>query len=453
MTKYLFSLLLLCGIEASARVWTSAKDGKQVDAEIVEVYRNRTVKLRTNNKVITVPFTQFIAADIAYLERWKKPSKPTSTHRISWEELNQALGTDLFQDTCLWDDPTEQVGDRLNLTAESKTKFMENYRAYPEGKRSLFEEALYAVALYGDDASTTELSFIFINQADAKVRYAHHAAKQIEATADALESRVTALLGKPRRDSLGSRKMYEKVSRWDWHEHAFMLSVKEASYVILRVMPTKRADRAGRVEKMGYDQLRNRLADCVHRRQNSDVIIQEIPMIDQGPKGYCVPATCERYLRYFGIPADMYLMGVLAESSGSRGTTLSGMTTMIKPILASNSRDLIELNEALSLKTISEYIDRGLPLMWVFQSSEPFQDAVNQHTQNRENSHTLPLNMKQKIREAQNRGGHINLIIGYNAETREVCISDSWGASYAERWVPLHLMQLIEQGALMALKW
>ena len=176
-------------------------------------------------------------------------------------------------------------------------------------------------------------------------------------------------------------------------------------------------------------------------------------MIDQGPKGYCVPATCERYLRYFGIPADMYLMGVLAESSGSRGTTLSGMTTMIKPILASNSRDLIELNEALSLKTISEYIDRGLPLMWVFRSSEPFQDAVNQHTQNRENSHTLPLNMKQKIREAQNRGGHINLIIGYNAETREVCISDSWGASYAERWAPLHLMQLIEQGALMALKW
>ena len=330
---------------------------------------------------------------------------------------------------------------------------MENYRAYPEGKSSLFEEALYAVALYGDDASTTELSFIFINQADAKVRYAHHAANQIEAAADALESRITALLGKPRRDSLGSRKMREKVSRWDWHEHAFMLSVKEASYVILRIMPTKRADRAGRVEKMGYDQLRTRLAGCVQRRQNSDVIIEEIPMIDQGPKGYCVPATCERYLRYFGIPADMYLLGVLAESSGSRGTTLSGMTTMIKPILASNSRDLIELNETLSLKIISDYIDRGLPLMWVFQSSEAFQDAVNQHTQDRENSHTLPLNIKQKIREAQNRGGHINLIIGYNPVTREVCISDSWGASYAERWVPLHLMQLIEQGALMALKW
>ena len=57
MTKYLFPCYY-CGIEASARVWTSAKDGKQVDAEIVEVYRNRTVKLRTNNKVITVPFTQ-----------------------------------------------------------------------------------------------------------------------------------------------------------------------------------------------------------------------------------------------------------------------------------------------------------------------------------------------------------------------------------------------------------
>jgi hypothetical protein len=444
---------MLSGLQADARIWTSAKDRKQVDAEVVEVYRNRTVKLRIKNKLITVPFTQFIEADIAYLETWTQPPNPQSVHRVSWEELNRALGKDLFQDTFLWDDLTEEVGDRLNLTAESKTKYMENYRAYPKGEKHLLEQPIYAVALYGDDSQATELSFIFINQADAKARYAHHAAKKIEVAADALESSLTALLGKPRRDSLGSKKTREKVSRWDWHQHALMLSVKEKSYVILRIMPIERANRAGRVKKIGYDQLRKRLADCVRRRLNGDVIIEEIPMIDQGPKGYCVPATCERYLRYFGIPADMYLMGVVAESSGRRGTTLSGMKTMIKPILASNSRDLIELSDALSIKTIASYIDRGLPLMWVFQSSEPFQNAVNQHTQNRANRQTLPLNIKQKIREAQNRGGHINLIIGYNAETREVCISDSWGASYAKRWAPLHLMQLIEQGALMALKW
>ena len=33
----------------------------------------------------------------------------------------------------------------------------------------------------------------------------------------------------------------------------------------------------------------------------SNVVVTDIPMVDQGPKGYCVPATWERYLRYLGI--------------------------------------------------------------------------------------------------------------------------------------------------------
>ena len=31
--------------------------------------------------------------------------------------------------------------------------------------------------------------------------------------------------------------------------------------------------------------------------------------------------------------------------------------------------------------------------------------------------------------------GHVCMIIGYNKQTGEIAVSDSWGPEYAERWV------------------
>ena len=38
-------------------------------------------------------------------------------------------------------------------------------------------------------------------------------------------------------------------------------------------------------------------------------------MVNQGPKGYCVPATFERVLRTMGIESDMYLLAMLGGTS------------------------------------------------------------------------------------------------------------------------------------------
>ncbi len=47
-------------------------------------------------------------------------------------------------------------------------------------------------------------------------------------------------------------------------------------------------------------------------RENGDVFIKGIPMVDQGPKGYCVVATAQRLLEYYGIPADQHQIAQVA---------------------------------------------------------------------------------------------------------------------------------------------
>lgn len=74
--------------------------------------------------------------------------------------------------------------------------------------------------------------------------------------------------------------------RWDWNGHAVLLSLQERKYVAVRIMPIARAGDCGRrTEKLEDDTFKARMADCVERRDNGDVVIRNIPMVDQGPQG------------------------------------------------------------------------------------------------------------------------------------------------------------------------
>ena len=43
---------------------------------------------------------------------------------------------------------------------------------------------------------------------------------------------------------------------------------------------------------------------------------------------------------------------------------------------------------------------------------------------------------------------HACLIIGYNEDTGEIAVSDSWGAEYEERWVSAEHAQQVSQGLI-----
>ena len=49
-------------------------------------------------------------------------------------------------------------------------------------------------------------------------------------------------------------------------------------------------------------------------RKGGDVFIKGIPMVDQGPKGYCVVASTQRLMEYYGVPADQHQIAQIAGS-------------------------------------------------------------------------------------------------------------------------------------------
>ncbi len=166
-------------------------------------------------------------------------------------------------------------------------------------------------------------------------------------------------------------------------------------------------------------------------RRDGDVFIQGIPMVDQGPKGYCVVATAQRLFEYYGIPADQHQIAQVAGSDAQRGTNSLAMSealgkidyrfkTRFKIHALEHEGRLVQVEERKMTvgrdfpqgqfeKVVRGSIDDGIPLLWALELGRyPEEPAIAQ----------------------QQGGGHMRMIIGYNDTARQVIFSDSWGAGH-----------------------
>jgi hypothetical protein len=219
---------------------------------------------------------------------------------------------------------------------------------------------------------------------------------------------------------------------------------------------------------------RSSLVSNVKREESGDVVIANVPMVDQGPKGYCAVATAERVFKYYGIPVDQHEMAQVADTTDGGGTSPDKMLAALnklegrmgvsvrviedwefkkfmdkvadynkeakkvkKPEVDASPRgNTIYINEIIEQmdgevlkvarterdrsgfgkfqRTVASLIDQGIPIMW---------------------SVSLGLLPEKEIPQAS--GGHMRLIIGYNAKTSELLYSDSWGAEHALKRMPI----------------
>jgi hypothetical protein len=183
-------------------------------------------------------------------------------------------------------------------------------------------------------------------------------------------------------------------------------------------------------------------------------------MVDQGPKGYCVPATFERYLRFLKIPADMYLLAMAGQTGIGGGTSISEIVEAIKGKAASQNRSMKKITGEIDMRTVRKYIDRGLPLIWAMFSSREYNSFVNARTKDRsKTSHwdQWATRTKKEVSDIELRkdmmSAHACMIIGYNKATGEIAVSDSWGPSYAIRWLPAEQAEQVSQGYLYLIEY
>jgi len=173
------------------------------------------------------------------------------------------------------------------------------------------------------------------------------------------------------------------------------------------------------------------LPQNVKKMENGDVYIQNIPMVDQGQKGYCVVATTQRLFEYYGIQADQHQIAQVVGTTAQTGTSSLAMIevlgkidyrfkTRFKILGMSNDEQLVEvdnrkltvgrkIDEAKFAKSIHRYIDGGIPVLWTL---------------------TLGKYPEEPPTAKQANGNHMRMIIGYNDRRGQLLFSDSWGAGH-----------------------
>ena len=236
--------------------------------------------------------------------------------------------------------------------------------------------------------------------------------------------------------------------------------------------------------------LRDSLKSTTSRDELSSKIINDpdgsrylfVPMVDQGQKGYCVAATAERMLRYYGSNVDQHVIAQLAKSDAKRGTSMqaalealddakSRLGVRIKPLITCematkelrwntftrltkdyNSRarksDARELRfkdyvktrgrtKYLNVDALLSAMDPQIYTEMRCEDKGNYQDFFKEIQRNIDAgiplcwvTITLPHQADNNTDKIQ---PHMRIINGYNTRTGDVIYTDSWGLGHEKK--------------------
>lgn len=236
----------------------------------------------------------------------------------------------------------------------------------------------------------------------------------------------------------------------------------EAEFIRVDLGPNAEAiERGGAGDKV----TRKELKGSIQKEEDGTVWLEGVNMVDQGQKGYCVPATLSRVFAFYGMDGvDQHALAALCDSSADGGTSSNSMedamiaickkfpvklitiedyqTSMmnfvdaynkvakkknkqmlsfsVPPLDVADAELLLQVRAGKKsqvkkwLGAVKKHIDAGSPVLW---------------------SVTLGI-YKEQIPVPQARGGHMRLIIGYNMKEQTIIYSDSWGAGHEKKTMP-----------------
>ncbi|MDD3116263.1 MAG: C39 family peptidase [Victivallaceae bacterium] len=269
-----------------------------------------------------------------------------------------------------------------------------------------------------------------------------------------------------------------EILRWDSSDRFYQLkwSIGESGkksfceYLTL-VISKSQIDSAKQAMKTGINDS-NELKQRLKVNENG-LRYLEIPMVNQGEKGYCVVAVLERILQYYGSEFDQHQLAQLAKTD-YRGTALDNMLAAVK-----------KADSKLGISMQQLYINRSYENLHDFQvmikdynraARKANENEIKQKkyliTRNNASGYNISALMREMKSEIfiqsrvdgeriaykkfcdnieknidagtplvwcvilglvkeknapQAMGAHMRLITGYNPKTMEISYSDSWG--------------------------
>lgn len=218
------------------------------------------------------------------------------------------------------------------------------------------------------------------------------------------------------------------------------------------------------------------LAKNVKRLPDGDVFIDGVPMVDQGEKGYCAAAAAERVMEYYGTDVDQHEMAQRM-AMGTGGVKFEDMVKGFRSVaqaLGLQLKMLIEMDDGAIMRMIDDYnkmakkmnkppLDLsklgkqnlyGKKTLWDLMDKDVFLASRTRERIAIERFFGwvqekielgIPLCngvvigiLPEEAELGQPSGGHLRLIIGYNAKTSEVLYTDSWGPGHERKRMPLN---------------
>ncbi len=353
------------------------------------------------------------------------------------ENVNRTFGFALFSENG-WDEDADSLMRRLKMPYEATEV---------QGKRVLSSYSVlvcagcqvYQTKARANEKGIEEIELVFANKGDSvgdgekKKQQVRKFQKKLQEDSQTLRKRLSEAFGKP--------KVKGEDTEWNTKEALIVLTFSRKEFLKLTVSQLQTAGKQSvtaerRKVRMAIKD--KKYSDNVSKNDFGDVFIENIPMVNQGGKGYCGPATVERCLLYYGIEGyDMHELAEIFDTKQGGGTRMSQIIGDTGKILKKYSVELSR--EKSRLKGIRQAIDNGYPIFRLLHTEDDVESRMNLVTRDRQGKTVtewkkvlskLPTAKKAK------KSNHFNLVVGYNEKTEEIGISDSWGNFAQLRWMP-----------------
>ncbi len=334
------------------------------------------------------------------------------------------------------------------------------------GTLSLWGEALGEVLIRGQEGKVAGINISLFNRGDDGELSARELQTRWEQWRGRIEEKI-GVRGEVRKSTSAVQVM---AYQWRKGDTAMLLEgsvnttdgMARAEFLRIRLASVSGAD--GKITN------RSSLKGNVERHDNGDVFIKNMPMVDQGQKGYCAVASIARVTSYYGLDVDQHEIAQLANTT-RQGTSPEELELAFKSIISKlhirttqhfefsqrqfdadvraynqlakkegeeqfkapkgyilipdgvwtkmNPKIFAQVKGEQSgckrfMTKAAEYIEQGIPLSWCLR---------------------LGMFPEKDIPQAQ--GGHMRLIIGYNNKTEEIIYTDSWGKGHEFKRMPL----------------
>ena len=359
---------------------------------------------------------------------------------ISAAAANRAVGAGLFSDRqTLWETPVAEVVKRMKLALPKGSEKTPTVSVFTKRKSSFFGCGVEEFRFFCREGKITRIDVMLLNKGDSvkgKVPSSRRFefSKRLQREERVLSRNLDTAFGSANSIVFGIGSQSRRMPHWFCREAAIAVEMVDREYLMLHVFPREQAGRPNfRKDTLRVDRAKLDLTKNIRREKNGDVFISGVPMVDQGSKGYCVPATLERCFRYYGITEfDMHRIADAGKTAAGGGTALSNALAGLAPMLHDCRMRRVSLGR-LRLRGVAGAIDAGTPIIWALYSSPEYLQRLQEHNAARakiESPAAWKADLKKMRRlPSSKKGAHVCLIIGYNLTTGEIAVSNSWGAA------------------------